>query len=159
MDEIQNCSICLRDIENEECLTIQCNHTFHKSCILNWFRTPSSSGNCPLCNDNPHNCITVYDGYSSYGFVSDLYVQRYKLIKKHILKSSDVVNINIIKNIKIQENEVKQLIQNEINFKKDDYYKAINTEISINRKTKYTLLNKIKKQKIKLISKNPLIFL
>ena len=49
---IELCSICLLELNNET-HTLECNHSYHMKCIMKWFRYESSSGNCPLCNDNP----------------------------------------------------------------------------------------------------------
>ncbi len=52
------CSICYEElnenIENTEnsnsnTYTLECNHCFHSSCIIKWFR--NGHKNCPLCND------------------------------------------------------------------------------------------------------------
>ena len=50
MEEHKECSICLEPIEeNKEVKKlINCNHYFHKSCILNWILVNS---NCPLCRN------------------------------------------------------------------------------------------------------------
>ena len=54
MNELDNydnmCSICYEQFdENNLEYTLECNHKFHNSCIINWFRLGNS--NCPLCND------------------------------------------------------------------------------------------------------------
>ena len=44
------CPICLDNIEPHNSHTIQqCNHTFHTSCIIDWFR---NNHRCPMCRDN-----------------------------------------------------------------------------------------------------------
>lgn len=51
MDE-NICSICYEEINNDEnnTHTLECNHCYHSSCIIKWFR--SGHSNCPLCNDS-----------------------------------------------------------------------------------------------------------
>ena len=52
---IELCTICLSTLDNDnETYTLECNHSFHMKCIMKWFRCDNSSGNCPLCNDNPN---------------------------------------------------------------------------------------------------------
>jgi hypothetical protein len=40
------CAICQDSITSDGCRIRQCRHSFHRSCILNWF---SSSVRCPVC--------------------------------------------------------------------------------------------------------------
>lgn len=54
MNELEDydnmCSICYEQFdENNLEYTLECDHKFHNSCIINWFRLGNS--NCPLCND------------------------------------------------------------------------------------------------------------
>jgi hypothetical protein len=40
------CAICLDQITNTNCVTTECNHKFHASCL---FRNLNNSADCPLC--------------------------------------------------------------------------------------------------------------
>ena len=43
------CPICYESIlEDEACHTLECNHTFHCSCIIKWLRQNTA---CPMCRD------------------------------------------------------------------------------------------------------------
>ncbi|MBP01733.1 MAG: hypothetical protein CMM25_02830 [Rhodospirillaceae bacterium] len=42
-----NCSICLEQLETQH--SLDCGHSFHPSCIVNWFRRGHDS--CPECRD------------------------------------------------------------------------------------------------------------
>ena len=46
------CSICYEELNNEDnnIHTLECNHCYHSSCIIKWFR--NGNNNCPLCNDS-----------------------------------------------------------------------------------------------------------
>ena len=44
------CSICTENINEAGGITLECNHTFHASCICNWFRKGNPS--CPNCRDS-----------------------------------------------------------------------------------------------------------
>jgi hypothetical protein len=46
--EIIECSICLENIENDS-IVLSCNHSFHKTCIENWFLRDRT---CPMCRVN-----------------------------------------------------------------------------------------------------------
>jgi hypothetical protein len=41
-----NCSICLKDINNNDKFITNCNHIFHLKCINKWYKI---SDKCPLC--------------------------------------------------------------------------------------------------------------
>jgi hypothetical protein len=46
----KDCSICLDNFEdNDKTVVLDCNHRFHRDCILNWFKKEL---NCPLCRKN-----------------------------------------------------------------------------------------------------------
>ena len=50
--DTETCTICLEKFADSDksCYTIpQCNHTFHTSCLMQWFR---QEVRCPLCRDN-----------------------------------------------------------------------------------------------------------
>lgn len=44
--ELEECSICLCDIENKKMSVTICNHMFHKVCIKEWCK---ESNSCPIC--------------------------------------------------------------------------------------------------------------
>ena len=45
---VNECAICL-DSMNTQTLTISCCHTYHSSCLLNWFEYNMT---CPVCREN-----------------------------------------------------------------------------------------------------------
>jgi hypothetical protein len=57
------CSICYNDIEDEEVPDLDCNHTFHKDCILQWMSTGDGRG-CPLCRRVLQNCSECNNTYA-----------------------------------------------------------------------------------------------
>ena len=51
-DLLDNCSICLSDLlHGEGVIKLNCNHIFHKDCIITWFKKDNDNG-CPLCRNN-----------------------------------------------------------------------------------------------------------
>lgn len=44
------CSICLENIKNNKVELINCNHHFHKQCLIDWFR--KGKINCPNCRND-----------------------------------------------------------------------------------------------------------
>lgn len=47
---METCSICVEPIDSESCVTIDCGHTFHANCAIQWFRYNHTS--CPLCRSD-----------------------------------------------------------------------------------------------------------
>lgn len=47
MNDMELCSICLEPFQNNErIVNLQCNHSYHTTCINNWMRTKPT---CPIC--------------------------------------------------------------------------------------------------------------
>lgn len=53
------CSICLDTLDNNDIIKTNCNHIFHKSCLINWTK------NCPICR---HEYLETYAWYSQKQF-------------------------------------------------------------------------------------------
>lgn len=47
MNNLTNCTICLCATDNDDSHVLECNHSFHVQCILQWYRSGHSS--CPNC--------------------------------------------------------------------------------------------------------------
>ena len=68
-NRLNECSICLTSIENDNSQTLPCNHTFHKTCIDEWYETSKIEiydyessqieWQCPLCR---HTIIEEPEG-------------------------------------------------------------------------------------------------
>ena len=56
------CAIC-RDDLCQNTHTLECNHTYHTNCIMNWFRTPEAT-KCPLCQAAPTVTYSYLDSKS-----------------------------------------------------------------------------------------------
>ena len=49
----EQCVVCMEDIfAGEEVLRLPCNHRFHKTCVVDWLKSPFPAS-CPLCKSNP----------------------------------------------------------------------------------------------------------
>jgi len=150
------CMICLEAINETETennsYQLTCEHIFHTKCIMNWFRSRSSSGNCPLCNDKPTSDPIFY-GSKTY------YEERFKQIKKYVTKNkADYPELkNEIHKIKQIEKETIKL-----NKLKNDYLKEnkeIRDIILKNQKAHWSSSRKEDKEKMKLIARYPLLIL
>ena len=95
------CSICYEELENFDenpnIYKLECNHVYHSSCIIKWFR--SGHNNCPLCNDT-----TIDTHLSYYEKISTI-----EEIKKLGRRKSCPLNIkNILTKIKNCTKEKKE---------------------------------------------------
>ena len=65
------CTICLKEVKENNKVLTNCNHTFHLSCILKNYKYNTDSGNkCPVCrnylfSNNPENHIIYGAVFSS----------------------------------------------------------------------------------------------
>ena len=155
MPDINQCMICLVNIsETSDSYSLSCDHIFHTKCIMDWFRSRSSSGNCPLCNDNPtYNNESFFDGSKSY------YEERYKQIKKYVNKNKekhpDIKNQ--IDKIKTIEKDTKEKLKIKNSFLKEN--KEIRDKMKEQQSNYWKSIRKENKEKMKVISKCPLLIL
>ena len=154
---IELCTICLSTLDNDnETYTLECNHSFHMKCIMKWFRCDNSSGNCPLCNDNPN-----YPGPSdpSYFHYSHVFMnERIKNLKKIGRKKDSPANLKKELNKLVdQENKRKELVKSRNEFLKQPEikeYRRLETKAHNNVWKQDT---KIYKQKNKILAMCPTI--
>ena len=67
-----DCSICLSKENPAPCITLECGHCFHQSCIVPWFRSSNKShGTCPECRDNPYGASEVTSSRSFFQIAVD----------------------------------------------------------------------------------------
>ena len=160
MDEITLCPICLSHMDDENNIyKLNCNHSFHTDCIMNWFR--KSKGNCPCCMDNPYLDKNVKLGYY-YGSWNHMYInERFSTLKKQSRKKEFSTKVkNKIEKIKQKEEELNQLKKNKSQFLKSDKYKESVEIIKQKNKINTQIKNKentILKIKTKIISDIPCI--
>ena len=63
----EECMICREELTCQPCYTLpECKHTYHTSCLVNWFR--NGDNRCPYCGNKGINNNSNNDNYSSYGF-------------------------------------------------------------------------------------------
>ena len=140
------CAICLSNIEdNDESYTLNCNHSFHTKCIIEWFRI-SSKGNCPCCMDSGNQ--DLFNSYG-YGYTNDFISHRYNLIKKNNkIKNNAKYITRLEKDLKALKHALKEI-------KNDKNYKILKKkEILIENKIHRKSIS-ISKNKIKVISRVP----
>ena len=153
-NEQELCSICLSELkENEKLHILDCNHTFHTDCIIEWFRK-SNNGKCPCCMDTPMKNNFNYfwnNPWTCNKFIDN----RYKVIKKKMKTDTKLKSkVNTIdkkqKELVSLKNELKELKRDEVykNFKKKN--SQLNKKINDKEKT-------IRSQKCDIISKYPTV--
>lgn len=149
------CMVCLETIqENQDSYQLHCQHIFHTKCIMDWFRSRSSSGNCPLCNDNPNaNNAALFYGSKQY------YEERYKQIKKYVNKNKkEYPEIkNQMDKIKDLEKETKEKRKIQTDYLKETEVKLIRKKMREQQSDYWKSVRKENKEKMKIISKYPLL--
>jgi hypothetical protein len=143
------CVICLSHMEEDEKYTIDCQHTFHTKCIMEWFRR--SNGNCPCCNHIPS--ISTNNPMVNYNFMSQIYIDsRFKALKKYSRKNGSPNNLKKeVENIKYLSNETQNVKKNITSIKKSEGWKNLkNLERDLAKKEE-----KIKKMKLDVVSNYP----
>lgn len=109
LNKIDHCLICHDDIESENSYVLpECNHKYHVSCIIQWFRLGNS--NCPYCNSTPTINTSSYDYYSKKKETQ----YKYSVIKNFSKKSEEYPILkNKIKTIENLNNQLKELKKNQ----------------------------------------------
>lgn len=155
MTDINQCMVCLENISESDSYTLSCDHIFHTNCIMNWFRSRSSSGNCPLCNDTGSGSSNTSIFYGSKVY----YEERYKQVKKYVNKNKKKYPVlkEDINKIKDLEKDTKDKLKIKNSFLKEN--KEIREKMRQQQKDYWKSVRKENKEKMKVISKCPLLIL
>lgn len=158
---MNTCSICLSNIkENDETLKLECGHVFHEKCAIHWFRSPHSSGNCPLCQHNPHRKKKKPTMY--YYMNNEMLDNRFKLIERKFFKNDKNIEKNSERNNLIyqkyldKKNELDSMKKEEKNFVKE-YIEYVKKRKDLRNKI-FRLECNMKSIKTKIISNYPVVF-
>ena len=139
-DEEQNiCPICRDELNTKEIYSIpECNHKFHSSCILQWFRTGKNF--CPCCKSESNYECSLKNKYSTivnYSKKKDANIDLKKMV-------SYIQNINFkISNIKMEIKEKENSV---------GLYKEINADIMKLKRKLYKLQDTLYIKKRNLLS-------
>tara|TARA_Y100001970_G_C14259451_1_gene878599 strand:- start:1646 stop:2161 length:516 start_codon:yes stop_codon:yes gene_type:complete len=144
------CAICHENLESETYTLPECNHTFHTNCIMTWFRAPTGSNKCPLCNNSGVNKLSDLNNihWSERQRAEENYKRvrassRSKNCPKHILK--------MIEKLKKIEKQQKDRNKKFKEFKKSKYPDKTASEIQKEyckfRREKWRLYRRIRRQK------------
>ena len=98
---MEQCSICFNPMTLENICTTNCNHSFCKSCLDNWFNRNNRT--CPMCRTNIEyfnhnnniiriifNSLNVFNETQQNNMINNInanIVRNYNLLKKYLLVS------------------------------------------------------------------------
>ena len=83
-----NCSICLKEIKENNKVITDCKHPFHLSCILTNFKINNYSGEkCPICRKS------LFTGSMNNGQIVSRYIMA--PIRRTIVNTSSVSSLNL----------------------------------------------------------------
>lgn len=150
MSQLDICAICHEDLTCELYTLPECNHTFHTNCIMTWFRAPTGSNKCPLCNNSGVNKLSDLDNL--HWSERQRAAENYKRVRASSRRKDCPKHIkNMIGKLKKIENQQKERIKNFKDFKKtkfpdktaDEIYK----EYMKFRRDKWRFYRRIRRQK------------
>ena len=78
---MNNCSICLEEINSDDTISLECTHTFHNSCIEEWAKVSGKPKNdnfewvCPLCR------FTISDTLEESDSLNEVNIRDLTLVK------------------------------------------------------------------------------
>tara|TARA_Y100000590_G_C15593442_1_gene967031 strand:+ start:570 stop:1076 length:507 start_codon:yes stop_codon:yes gene_type:complete len=165
MNNEELCIICLEGFNqsNKDDYILECNHKFHTNCIMKWFRSNNSNGNCPICNYIPDNSFNQSDvddtDISHYYYYNRTYIdERMKHLRKYSRKkiSPEILKKEVKKLKSIEQDYIKYKKDKSI-FMKDPEIKKIKQQIRQWINKEWNLLNRISKQKHKIVTMYPMI--
>jgi len=144
------CCICHENLESETYTLPECNHTFHTNCIMTWFRAPSGSNKCPLCNNSGINKLKDLDNlhWSERQRAEENYKKvrassRRKDCPKHLKKM-----IEKLKDLeKKQKDRIAEFKEFKISKQPDLTVSEINKKFCKFRQDKWRLYRRIRRQK------------
>lgn len=88
-----NCVICINDIEFNDKQTLSCEHTFHKDCIIDWFKVKTN--NCPVCKCKNTNLIKN----PIVNYINPRYNELENLVLNNLNKNWDYSQLTLNSNI------------------------------------------------------------
>lgn len=163
MNNEEVCIICLEGFNqsNKSDYILECNHKFHTNCIMKWFRSNNSNGNCPLCNYIPNQSDVDNSDYQHYYYYNRTYIdERIKHLKKLSRKkqSSEILKKEVQKLKKIEQKYLQYKKDKSI-FMKDPEITKIKKQIKSWTNKEWNYLNRISKQKHKIVTMYPMIYI
>ena len=152
------CVICLSTLNEDDTYKLSCNHKFHTKCIIDWFRSESSNGNCPCCMDVPVNGYGLWDysGFYNHTFINNRVKNLRRFSKR---KTSPQLLKNEFVKLKKNEDELKN-IKNEVkHFKNTTEYNELLKQLKKITSKQYNKESRIRNIKMNIVTNYPILIL
>ena len=151
---LETCAICLSEMDDESKIhQIDCNHRFHTTCIVKWFRLGTAS--CPLCNSNPNQIDEFNTSIFSYGS-RDYINERCKTIRRLTRRKDCPQELKReFDKLKKYELEYKEFAKTKQIYLKTDEVKKMRKTVQQNNNKSWRKRSKVEKQKMKIVSLYP----
>jgi len=80
IEELKCCCICMKEnLEFKEIIFLECNHIFHKPCLINWFKKANNFNNCDSNHyDFINNCILCRNKINNNKFLENIILKNNK---------------------------------------------------------------------------------
>ena len=158
LEEGEICCICQEDLLSQPIHILDCSHTYHVKCIMEWFRAPRDGddevGDCPLCRHTPH--------YNDRGRSRRHYYTtegRVQILKSLCKKKNNRVPLAIVKamqRLRIAEKELREIVRNNNIFYKTKEIKDMRKEIRRRQNKRWQLERKLCRRKYEVAVFDPL---
>ena len=119
----EECIICHEYLSSQNFHTLECNHSFHTSCICTWFRRGNAS--CPMCRDIGSDASLCWP---------DALARASELRRQSRRKTAPKRLKELVENVKKAETKVSEIRKELTQFKRNnqDVFKLLS-----NLRTKY----------------------
>jgi len=151
-EEDHMCVICLSEIKDDK-YTLECNHHFHTSCIMNWFRS-SNGGTCPCCMDSPQQGTYVGTYLGNNALMESRLSNLRRFSRK---KTSPSVLKDDASTLRKLEKEEKEIKKERKTLCADESYKETFKEIKKVNRRLYNKQHRIRRLKLDIITRYPLL--
>ena len=79
--DVSQCPICLDDLDNTNLTVLECTHSFHSKCFLEYFEKSKNIISCPICRTTVHEKIKDHPEVQQIQQVQQVQVQEHVAIE------------------------------------------------------------------------------
>jgi hypothetical protein len=151
-DEIQNeeeiCPICYEILYEKISHTImECEHKFHSSCLIEWFRT-SNNTSCPYCRNTKDRELNCYNRYNDILFNMKVKFSKTKKSPKEFTKLINQYQKLKLK-VRMLDKEYKEVCKKVNKIDRNLSYKEYLTQRKLLMKNKRSIFKRRSRRRIK----------